>query len=577
MDRHSQEDMPALSFIVPAYNAERYIERCLDSLVFQTRQDIEIIIVDDGSTDSTPAILEKYRYGFPSLIKIITQENGGPSSARANGVKSAVAPFVSFVDSDDWIHPSTAQLFLEKAEQGADFVYAAHAVVRNDSRNISASCSVIKSSLSEIIRHGNTFFPGKLWSKNLLMERASFPSMLHEDVAEVPALISWTKRPAVIQKPLYFYYKDNVESRTSAGKNPNRTDLFKADLMCWEKMNPEYLDDFKVKLAIRLGWNLDYVEVYDQAVEYAKWAYDYFNLKDIESELNDRQLSTLRSILESGQAEVPARVILNGFPGNREKYDVAAIQNMAFFQDCEIVWIDESCLEHFRDQFFDIDSSQIDDLAALLACGEIYERGGVYLSSSLQIIRPLNSLRMNSACFARRTRDSFSTDFFCGAPRSSAFELILNTCKVKLQNHEEITLTSVLRKTLVCEFGIHLDGEDAHGRESVCVFGCDWLHNPVRNTRPQLLYNYPLLSGFGNSIAVPKNVFEEQISGKSQDLEDANKRIKELKRDRERIKEDRERLKAEREYYKKAASQNKTFLKKLLKSLAKKTRVATIL
>lgn len=128
-----------------------------------------------------------------------------------------------------------AELFIEKVKDGADFVYAAHAAVYDDDRSISTSCLVETPTVSEIIRCGNNSFWGKLWSKPLLEKRADFPNMLHEDVAEVPALISWAEHPAVIPKPLYYYYKSNSNSLTSTGVNRNRVDLFEADLMCWKK------------------------------------------------------------------------------------------------------------------------------------------------------------------------------------------------------------------------------------------------------------------------------------------------------------------------------------------------------
>ncbi len=91
-----------ISVIVPVYNVEKYLSKCLDSIINQTYQNLEIICVDDGSTDSSPMILEEYAKK-DSRIKIITRQNGGLSAARNTGVKNATGEFVSFVDSDDWI------------------------------------------------------------------------------------------------------------------------------------------------------------------------------------------------------------------------------------------------------------------------------------------------------------------------------------------------------------------------------------------------------------------------------------------------------------------------------------------
>ena len=89
-----------VSVIVPVYNCEKYLKKCLDSLVNQTLKDIEIICVNDGSTDNSGRILEEYT---DSRIKIITKENGGISSARNAGIAVAKGEYLGFVDSDDWV------------------------------------------------------------------------------------------------------------------------------------------------------------------------------------------------------------------------------------------------------------------------------------------------------------------------------------------------------------------------------------------------------------------------------------------------------------------------------------------
>ena len=94
--------MPAVSIIVPVYNVEKYLRECLESIINQTFQDIEIICVNDGSTDNSRKILTEYAQK-DLRIKIIDKENGGLSSARNAGLKIAQGEFISFIDSDDWV------------------------------------------------------------------------------------------------------------------------------------------------------------------------------------------------------------------------------------------------------------------------------------------------------------------------------------------------------------------------------------------------------------------------------------------------------------------------------------------
>ena len=93
---------PKVSVIIPAYNTEDYIEKCLSSIVRQTLKDIEIIIVNDGSIDSTGAIIECFKE-YDSRIKVITQQNKKQGAARNAGIEISTGEYIGFVDSDDWV------------------------------------------------------------------------------------------------------------------------------------------------------------------------------------------------------------------------------------------------------------------------------------------------------------------------------------------------------------------------------------------------------------------------------------------------------------------------------------------
>lgn len=95
--------MYKISVIVPVYNTEKYLEKCLDSLVNQTMDDIEIIVVNDGSIDNSEDIIKKYEKQYPNKIKYYKKENGGLSDARNYGIKHANGKYLAFVDSDDYI------------------------------------------------------------------------------------------------------------------------------------------------------------------------------------------------------------------------------------------------------------------------------------------------------------------------------------------------------------------------------------------------------------------------------------------------------------------------------------------
>ena len=107
--------MSKVSIIIPVYNAEKTLCRCLDSLVVQTYEDVEIILVNDGSVDSSRNICETYRDKYSQII-LINQENAGPATARNVGIDSASGKYISFVDADDYVECGMIEEMVNAAE-----------------------------------------------------------------------------------------------------------------------------------------------------------------------------------------------------------------------------------------------------------------------------------------------------------------------------------------------------------------------------------------------------------------------------------------------------------------------------
>ena len=115
--------MPKISVIVPIYNAEKYLERCVKSLIAQTFHDIEILLIDDGSTDASSILCTRLKKE-DSRIRILHKPNGGLSSARNAGLLAASGAFIGFVDADDTVSPTFFETLFQKIEQyHCDFVF----------------------------------------------------------------------------------------------------------------------------------------------------------------------------------------------------------------------------------------------------------------------------------------------------------------------------------------------------------------------------------------------------------------------------------------------------------------------
>lgn len=115
--------MAKVSIIIPVYNTEKYIATCLDSVMGQTLEDIEVILINDGSTDASLEIMEQYRQKYPNRIQLISKENGGQATARNIAIPMCTGEYIGFVDSDDYIEQDMYEkMYLKAVETDADYV-----------------------------------------------------------------------------------------------------------------------------------------------------------------------------------------------------------------------------------------------------------------------------------------------------------------------------------------------------------------------------------------------------------------------------------------------------------------------
>lgn len=114
-----KDKQPKVSVVIPIWNTEKYLEKCLDSIINQTLENIEIICVNNGSTDSSQQILERYAQN-DTRIKIVNIEHCSLSGARNTGIKISTAKYITFVDSDDWISLDNYELAVNEFEKDSE-------------------------------------------------------------------------------------------------------------------------------------------------------------------------------------------------------------------------------------------------------------------------------------------------------------------------------------------------------------------------------------------------------------------------------------------------------------------------
>lgn len=209
--------MPEFSVIVPVYNVAAYLPRCLDSLLAQTFEDYEVIVVNDGSTDESPAILREYEKKDPR-IHGISQANGGLSAARNTGILAAQGQYFCFVDSDDFVEKDLLAAGHQCLSQtNADFIsfdyYQYH--VQDGSREIISS-GLAEGQVYTLAQHPEIIVRLKNAAWNKFYARSLFqandiwypPGSYYEDLGTTYRLLARAERICFLHQPYYNYLVD---------------------------------------------------------------------------------------------------------------------------------------------------------------------------------------------------------------------------------------------------------------------------------------------------------------------------------------------------------------------------------
>lgn len=230
--------MELISLIVPVYNVQPYIERCITSLIQQTYTNIEIILVDDGSTDDCSQICDVFAK-TDSRIKVIHKDNGGLSDARNTGLLEAKGEVIAFVDSDDWVSPHYIEVMYDIMQcQLADIVECD--VIRSDGSPISLNFSddfgvtrydtqeALKLLITDTVFHQHVW--NKLYKRDVIKEISFEYGKCNEDEFWTYQVFGNAARIAKVSVPLYFYYQRS-ESIMGQGYKLNRLDAIEAKII----------------------------------------------------------------------------------------------------------------------------------------------------------------------------------------------------------------------------------------------------------------------------------------------------------------------------------------------------------
>lgn len=229
--------MEKVSVIIPTYNGEKYIQRCLDSVLNQTYDNIEIIVVDDGSTDGTKDIVQSYKKKYKN-VKYLYQINSRQGTARNNGLMKCTGEYVVFVDSDDaidkkmiyWLYQTIKKddydiaicdydrISIDKTDRGYG-AYCKEGVISKQDYLLSTPCPCNKMFKKEFLLKNNFKFAEKIF---------------YEDYATLPIIATYNPKVIYISKVLYHYYQSENSTMRKNEYNNSIEDIFKATTILYD-------------------------------------------------------------------------------------------------------------------------------------------------------------------------------------------------------------------------------------------------------------------------------------------------------------------------------------------------------
>ena len=265
-----------VSIIVPVYNAEKYLCKCIDSILNQTYKNIEVILINDGSTDNSGKICDEYRQKDKRVV-VKHIKNSGPSVARNIGIEIARGQYIQFVDSDDYVELQMTEKLIQEMSEGVQLVICGYKLLYLSDDNVVIEerkpPKVGKYEKMEFIKNFGVLFKenfinspcNKLYITEVIKKHnIRFIHNLHmgEDLLFNLEYINNCDAISIIDTPLYNYTKINKNSLTNSLMYTFKGDLFENQQMLFQKIR-----EFLLKYNSYVGQNKDLVEiVYTQRI-----------------------------------------------------------------------------------------------------------------------------------------------------------------------------------------------------------------------------------------------------------------------------------------------------------------------
>lgn len=428
-------NIPKVSIIVPVYNVEKYLEKCLDSLVKQSLDSYEIIVVNDGSPDGSQAIIDRYAAAYPQIISAYQKENGGLGDARNYGIERAKGEYVGFVDSDDWVDAKMFESMYNFAKKENHDVVICDFVEINDGwekGHVSAGYrgDMMHWPIEKYMFLMNSINPAtacnKIYRRSLFSVQM-FPVQWYEDIATTPVLLSYANQIGYLPIAFY-YYRQVTTSITKIGVDKRNLDVIKAWENCLQSCKADWTEAIQCAVYKSICTFILFKPQYAQDyLDYAKSKQEIFSKNIVIS--NWLKEGTVENLFE--KRLIPKVIHYFWFGGNPKSELIERCieswkRNAPDFEIIE--WNESNCDIHVNRYVEEAYAAKKWAFVAdYFRMEKIAEHGGVYLDTDTELMRSPCMLLLDSAFFAFETKDAVHAGIFGAVPHHPLITKCLKT------------------------------------------------------------------------------------------------------------------------------------------------------
>lgn len=426
-------DKPLVSIIVPVYNSGRFLRRCLDSLVYQTLENIEIICINNGSEDDSLGILNEYKELFPDKLFVYTIEHHPRAGHGRNvGMHYARADYIAFCDSDDMMHLKALEwMYKEAISAQCDLVVAPH--WRVEDRNFLIGGRIPHTNnitVEDLVLSASPSVWAKLIHKSLIKNVGDMPeSISAEDIPYSFMLHTYAQKIGYIDNAIY-YYINRSDSEVRSFLSTKKIENIPAQDYGYEHGNPEYRYAIEAKNGC---WAHNFIKrdwvFADVFIERGKQLWPSLSENEFFKEHYKYDFENLKKFVSLSDTPMDTIVYAADFEHRMTKERKAMIAEKAFFKDAQLTVLDETNCDINENQYVAeaYKNGDYEFVGKYFALKRIYQTSGIFIGNRVKIDAPLNYIRYFPAFFGYLDEKNFTDEVFGGLKASKVLGKILDT------------------------------------------------------------------------------------------------------------------------------------------------------